>query len=119
MNTETMNELAQQIKATGLRAFVRKGGDSYAFFTDGKSFGYVQRWVDGHYSISTVHKPNGQTGTGYGMGTHSTLTRKALETAFILAPFWASPRDRASIKKYESLAAFLKEHSWGGGLEEV
>lgn len=115
-----MNKLADQIKALGFRVFIRDGGDTYAHFTDGKSFGYVQTGDYGHgYSISSVHKPNQRTGTGFGISKPEALTKENLSEAFCIAPYWASQSDRASVNKYESEQAFLKAHSWGGGLQEV
>jgi len=64
--TKEMNKVADQVKALGFRVFIRDGGDTYAHFTDGKSFGYVQIGDYGYgYSIGSVHKPNKQTGTGF------------------------------------------------------
>ena len=119
MTTETTNDIARQIIACGFRAFIRKGGDTYAYFTDGKSIGYIQHDRRGGYSCFTVHRPNQQTGTGYALARFSKITRDELSRAFALAPSWASSRDLSSVKKYATLAEFLKEHNWGGGLEEV
>jgi len=47
------------------------------------------------------------------------LTKSNLESAFTLGPEWAYQRDLGTVKKYESLASFLKDHGWGGGLVEV
>lgn len=112
MNTE-------QIKACGFRVFTRNGGATYAYFTDGKRFGYIQQERSGGYCCSTVHIPNRITGTGYRLDGFSAITRENLLPALAFAPHWASGRDVGSIKKHATLASFLKEHSWGNGLTEV
>jgi len=113
-----MNKLAQQIQATGLRVFVRNGSDTYAYFTDGKSIGYIQE-EHGAYCCSTVHIPNRTTGTGYKLDPISQITRENLEKAFVFAPQWANGSARQSIAKFRTLEAFLKENSWGSGLVEI
>lgn len=114
-----MNALAQQVKDLGFRVFVRNDGDTYAFFTNGKSFGYVQKDYFGGYSISSVHIPNHTSGTGFQISKPDELTAENLSSAFCIAPYWADWRSQTSVKQYANEKAFLKAHSWGGGLKEV
>jgi hypothetical protein len=93
---------------------------SYGFFTDGTRIGYIQEGGFEGVTLSTVHVPNRQTGTGFGMGSSEGCDRAALETAFCNAPGWASNTDRASVTKYANFEAFLAARpSFSGKLVKV
>jgi hypothetical protein len=113
-----MTTIIPQILAAGYRVFVRNGGDTYAYFTDGNDIGYIENAWRG-VTISTVHIPNHDTGTGFGMGSVSAISRETLSAAFTHAPHWARESDRQSVRKYRSIESFLKANNWGGGLHEV
>ena len=83
---------------------------TYAYFTDGQNIGYIQEDLGGLRMV-TVHIPNRNSGTGFGLSERSDppveLTREGLARAFMSAPMWASTVDRESVRKWPSLAAFL------------
>lgn len=80
---------------------------TYAFFTDGRNIGYLENNRLEGLRLSTVHVPNRDSGTGFGMGPLATITREALSVAFAWAPDWAGQRDRDSVRKFPSVAAFM------------
>jgi hypothetical protein len=108
------------IAALGFRVYMSTNPhfQTYCFYSDGTRIGYLQREdLTGGLSVSTVHLPNRQTGTGFKIGNCSALDRAQLESGFITAPGWANSRDLASIRKYKSLAEFLASRN--GDLVEV
>lgn len=77
---------------------------SYAYFTDGKSIGYLQSGAfGGTCTISTVHIPNPASGTGFGMGEVAHITREALSMAFVHAPHWADRASVVPVRKWPSI----------------
>jgi len=115
-------EIIQAIKDTGLAVYMRNINDTYAYFTDGVHIGYIQEdkgFMEG-ISISTVHIPCHECGTGYNLEKHlevKDLTEERLEHAFINAPSWAT---RSSyVKKWRNMEHFLTKDSWNAGFKEV
>ena len=102
----------------GLRVFVRDTENPmYCFFTDGKNIGYAQ-WGGIRESVSSVHKPNKSTGTGFSVADE--ITQMTLLAAMqTIAPHWASASDRASVRKYRDIDAYLKASKWNSELIEV
>jgi len=115
-----INTDAQAIKEHGFKVYMRKPSDSYMFFTDGKSIGYFQSDKYRPATISTVHKPNGTTGTGFRVVDDADpKNKKDLERGFDFCPNWASGRDRASVIKWRDMAEFLEDNDWNAGYSEV
>jgi hypothetical protein len=84
---------------------------SFAFFTRGDNIGYFENDRLRGWRLSTVHIPNSQTGTGYSMTDDRDtveLTRDYLSRAFVSSPAWARSADRASVRKWPSVDAWLK-----------
>lgn len=109
----------QLIKDAGYRVFVRPHGRgySYCFFTDGKRIGYAQ-WSNNRTQLSSVHRPNRTTGTGFEVADSINPQTLAV-TLDCVAPHWASGRDRDSVQKYKSMDAYLRESAWNSELVEV
>jgi hypothetical protein len=107
----------EMLKETGLQVWMRKLTDEYCYCTDGINICYVQ-WSDLRTTVSTVHIPNRQTGTGFQYS--DTITpdhvRKAMMT---IAPGWASSKDRASVKKYKDWNDFHNSNSFNAQLFQV
>ncbi len=108
---QTMHEM-------DLRVFVRDTENpTYCFFTDGEHIGYAQ-WSTSRSSVSTVHKPNKSTGTGFTVADE--ITRETLLAAMqTIAPHWVSAADRASVRKYRDIDDYLKSSKWNSELTEV
>ena len=91
---------------------------SWMIFTDpeGKRLGYLQEnsgGIGGGWTLSTVHKPNTTTGTGYSMGNAvADFTAEDLAACFAMGPAWALNRDMASVKKYRDMEEYRSRGSW-------
>ena len=110
------NQFIEMMKAQGFRVFKRAEGE-YCYCTDGTSICYVQ-WSDGRPSVSTVHVPNKQTGTGFQFA--DTITPQTIREAMnSIAPFWASNGERSSVRKYKNWEDFHKSNTFNAQLEEV
>ena len=111
-------EAIAAINAAGFDVYMRKPSDTYALFTDGMRIGYIQHERFRGYSLSTVHKPNRETGTGFkaveGL-SESDLTAEKLEKAFAHAPSWAPPKQHESVKKYKDMTEYLTKDSFNAG----
>ena len=83
-------EVIDAITAAGFDVYMRDQKDTYLLFTDGKNIGYLQADRLAGFTISTVHKPNTTTGTGFQIERHATeFTAEMLARAFITTPHWA------------------------------
>lgn len=87
------------------------GRGAWAQVTDGKNIAYIQKGYFGGYEISTTHKRNMRTGTGFRYGEAETK-KEALamlkDAMQCFAPSWASTLDIESVKKYNDADEFLK-----------
>lgn len=102
------------IKQAGFQVHMRHVNDNWCYYTDGTQIGYLQQDRLGVVSISTVHKPNSITGTGFSMGATLDLPR-----GFIHSPGWADSRDRASVVKFKDWDAFVKSSPWNKEYQHV
>lgn len=109
------------IRSCGYRVFVRASksriDSEYCFYTDGTRIAYAQ-WADLRTMVSSVHKPNRTTGTGFqvsGAITADTL-RDALECH---CPNWANRGDAKTVQKYADWDAFHNESAFNKELREV
>jgi hypothetical protein len=100
-------ETIDAIHEAGFRVFMRTPYDSWLYFVDDADrIGYAQETRSGFVSISTVHIPNSETGTGFVLDDIPSLSANNLAKAFVIAPRWATGRQRASVKKWTSWKAF-------------
>lgn len=118
---EAIRLFADLLKSNGFDIYIydNKTGNRDFKFTKDNKIGYCS--VDTDYRddnrlrFSTVHKPNRQTGTGYGLQMPYegivNPTIKDAELAFIFAPIWATSTDLKSIVKYANMDEFLKKNT--------
>ena len=99
MKKETLQKAIDKIKELGYQVYVPNDEkvQTYAHYSDGVNIGYIQ--VDFNcISISTIHKANQLSGTGYQIcgGDDAicpeNLNKEALEQGFIDVPNWADRR---------------------------
>ena len=115
------NGYIEMMKAQGWKVYQRpvKGisKGEYCYCTDGTNIAYVQ-WSDGRPQVSTVHKPNRTTGTGFQFSDLITpdSIRKAMAC---IAPSWALSREVPSVHKYKNWEEFHKSNNFNAELEEV
>jgi hypothetical protein len=112
MNRDISPEVISTIAALGFDVYQCASPDwrSYLYFTDGTRIGYMQTDLGG-LRLTTVHVPCKECGTGFGVDFSGALTREELSRAFMVAPAWASPVDRAAVRKWPSMAAFIDSPS--------
>lgn len=112
--SELLTKTADMVKAAGMRVFYSvwkytSGSTTYFHFTDGVNIGYCQEGYFGGIRFSTVHIPNKNCGTGFGLtddpGIYSPTIEDA-KKAFIKAPYWANYHDAAAVKKWANWEAF-------------
>ena len=115
-----MNQsLIDQIKSYGFDVYMKDPKDTWLYFTNGTSIGYVQDDRISGISFSTVHKPNSQTGTGFRLDDGFTnVSKDELEKCFQV-PQWASVRDRAMTKPYENIEAFINADDFNKQYKKV
>ena len=100
-------ETIDAIHEAGFRVFMRTPYDSWLYFVDDADrIGYAQETRSGFVSISTVHIPNSETGTGFVLDDIPSLSADNLAKAFVIAPRWATGRQRASVQKWANWEAF-------------
>ncbi|REC60504.1 hypothetical protein DRF65_20800 [Chryseobacterium pennae] len=86
---------------------------NYAYFSDGDKIAYLQQ--ESKYreiSISSVHKPSKEVGTGFRLSDEYSL-EMAKQALVIICPTWAI-NSRNHVIKYENLKEFMKSgtQSW-------
>jgi hypothetical protein len=88
---------------------------TWLYYTDGTRIGYFQRNYYGGFTISTVHMPCRECGTGFGLYDNDgfyDITLQRLLDGFMHAPSWASQTERNAARKYRDIAHFLTaQHS--------
>lgn len=114
-------EMIAFIKSCGYRVFVRPSrslvNSEWCFYTDGTRIAYAQ-WSDYRASVSSVHKANRKTGTGFAIADH--INRETLASAIACrAPGWAWGSDAQSVHKYSDWDAYHNESAFNRELTEV
>jgi hypothetical protein len=105
----------------GFTPYMRNREDTYMLFTDGTRIGYLQvNRFDG-ISMSTVHKPNTRTGTGFkiDLPLGARIDKETLEKAFVGAPSWAYASDRAAVQKYLDIDEYVNRDQWNRGFKPI
>lgn len=104
--------IIKKVQSFGFDVYMRNEGDTWLIFTDGTRIGYLQD-DRSSFSLSTVHKPNKNSGTGFQMLRHvGDFTKEDLEACFARAPHWALERDARPVVKYKDMAAYINENSF-------
>lgn len=92
-------------------------GSFYGYVTDGTRICYVQQDRNPFtgWSISTVHIPNKDTGTGYRLHDNLALpTAAKMESAMsTYCPNW-DRRNASTIRKWSSWAEYQERDNWAG-----
>ncbi len=115
--------IIRAVQQAGFSVYMRNPGDSWLYFTGGKSIGYLQDDRLGGLSLSTVHVPNITSGTGFkimeGLSAIDIADAEILKKAFAIAPGWALQSSVASVKKWPNIDAFLSANQWNSGFHLV
>ena len=113
-------EVLEAIEAAGFSAFMRDRNDSWCVYTDGENIGYLQNAFFTGYDISTKHKPNKTTGTGWQMIARTfDLSPANLAAGFKHCPGNATSKERESIRKYAGIEEYRAESKFNADLERV
>lgn len=101
------------IRTAGYDVYQRPGGDTYCYFTDGTRIGYCQFHPVEGYTLSSVHRPNQKTGTGYQVLRYAAQPTTAdLETALnTIVPAW-DRLNNGTVVKFRSMDTFLSSSKW-------
>ena len=100
-------ETIDAIHEAGFRVFMQTPYDSWLYFVDDADrIGYAQETRSGFVSISTVHIPNSETGTGFVLDDIPSLSTYNLAKAFVIAPGWVTGGQAASVNKWANWEAF-------------
>jgi len=76
-----------QLKTNGLRVYKNVKRDTYIFFENEMGqLGYCQFDQYQGFKFSTVHKPNKNSGTGYGLANTFEPTLQHALNCFVIAP---------------------------------
>lgn len=111
-------EIIDKVAELGFDVYMRDPKDSFMLFTDGKNIGYLQMDSTAGLMLTSVHKPNQKTGTGFVIANNLDLTqldRETLSSAFIRAPHWAWAGDMSAVVKYRDMDSYLSANSWNAG----
>ena len=95
-----MTKPFEYIASLGFDVYMRNLDSTYCVFTDGTRLGYAQYNKSTGWVLTSVHKPNVRTGTGYSISMRGNVPCKAdLEKA--LSTHCPFPGDNpADVKKY-------------------
>ena len=111
-------ETIARLKDMGFRVYMKSPTDSYAIVTSEGGLCYMQYGRSSGYKLTTTHKPNQSTGTGFQMYDWLNYVKKEQIDASIrtLAPSWAYG-ERPT--KYKDIEDFRKHDQWNAGYTEV
>lgn len=113
-------EVIGAVKSAGFDVYMRGESDSWLLFTDGTRIGYLENSCATGLRISTVHKPNTHSGTGFAIVDGlaiSDLTRDKLSEGFLHAPDWG--RHIASVRKWRDFEAFKEANSFNRAYRKI
>lgn len=110
---ELLNNFANLLLDNNFRILVPDNPDTWMHFEKDGKLGYCQlSYFKCGISFSTVHKPNKNCGTGFGLDDSYTgvpsPTIEDAERAFILAPNWAKKSDIQHVVKYKGFEEYLE-----------
>jgi hypothetical protein len=116
--SESFKEALTKLMENGLKLIIPEPTGTftktnYAHFYDGYHIGYLQQESSfREISISTVHKPSKEAGTGFRMSEEFSL-KEAQKALLTVCPEWAI-NNRNHIIKYKNLKDFMesKTNNW-------
>lgn len=107
-----MHKQIQLLKENGFAVYQNPSCPNYVFYVKNDMIGYMQENRNGSFSISTVHQPNRETGTGFRV--YDEITSPTVEEmekgAFIFAPAWAKEMELKTVKKRKSFTHLVNSH---------
>jgi hypothetical protein len=110
----------RKIEELGFSVYMRNENDTYLFYTDGANIGYLQNNRLGGFSLSTVHKPSLNHGTGFVIMQgleESSICHNILASAFVAFPDWA--RTMSPVRKWRDMAEYMSDNSFNSKLRLV
>lgn len=111
-------EIIDHVANLGFDVYMRDPKDTWLIFVEGDKLGMLDMPRGRGFGLTTVHKPNQTTGTGFRIADDlSDLDAATLRTALVFAPGWASSRDMASVVKYKGIDDYRKRDSWNAGYQ--
>lgn len=114
-------EIIAKVQSFGFDVYMRNPDrDTWLLFTDGKHIGYLQYLPMEGFTLSTVHKPNHETGTGIQVKREAdSFDKEDLERCFGLAPGWLRHSSLASIVKWQDIDEFRSANSFNAAYRLV
>ena len=114
--SDELNAFIKLLIENGFRVFVlADGSGTWAHFSKDNKIGYVEFARHRGFKFTTVHKPNRQTGTGFGLqGSFEEIASPTItdaEQALIFAPHWAKKVDLDSVVKYRDVDEWQSKQS--------
>ena len=114
---ERLGTITEQAKAEGLKVYTydTDGPIRQVYVTDGVHIGTLGVRDIICIGTGTIHKPCRECGTGYGLkvSDRDTVDLQAVKEAMIThAPAWATPTDRAAVRKYASWEDYATRNNW-------
>lgn len=107
-----LKSFADLLKSNGFTVIVSaKHPFKWLFFEKDGQLGTVGANYFGGYDFTTVHHGCRECGTGFGVTEMSDLTIENANKCFVIAPNWATKRDRAAIRKYKDVDSFINNIS--------
>lgn len=107
--SEAMNYFAYELLMAGFEIIAYEKTETWFLFAKDNKIGYVQDNRFDGFSMSTVHKPNRECGTGFRFteGWGILTVENALNCANCFAAHWASKKDREAIVKYSNAQDYI------------
>jgi len=116
---ERIARIVEQAKAEGMQVYTfnkASGGKiEQVWITDGVHIASLSTRDIICIGTSTVHKGAEGIGTGFGIHTSDehTVDLEAVKQAMhISAPHWATPKQRAAVRKYASWEEYTTRNNW-------
>jgi len=116
--SKSFKEALTKLMENGFKLIIPEPTDTfkqtnYAHFSDGQNIGYLQQESSfREISISTVHKPSKEAGTGFRISEEFSV-KEAQKALLTVCPEWAA-NTRNYIVKYKNLKDFIesKTNNW-------
>ena len=93
-----------KLQEYGFEVYAREDSNSHVIYSDGYRFATLSREYNGHYTVSTLHKPTPVAGTGFRISESKSIPiLEELERGFQRRPYWATAEAYPRINTYESI----------------
>lgn len=117
MRNTIPQETIDSIRSMGFKVYMRNPSGSYAYVESDDGICYIQYDRMSGYDISTAHKPNRSTGTGFRMYSGTEISKDKLVAAIqTVNPMPGSYRDPT---KYENMDDYIKSDRFNSAYKEV